>query len=66
MLDERDLNYKSYFTEGDSATATHEDYHSHNTEQLDVEQVKSLLLSLPEIRAELADWAGLASLAKAM
>ena len=53
-LDTRDLNYKPFFSEG-----THEgrleDYHSHNTERLDVEGVKQLLLSLPEVRAELAD-----------
>lgn len=53
MLDMRDLNYKPYFTEGEHKTARTEDYHSHNTERLDVEGVKSLLLTLPEIRAEL-------------
>lgn len=54
--DTRDLNYKSYFSEGDVETVAHEDYHSHNTEQLDVEGVKNLLLSLPEVQAELASW----------
>ncbi|HGG65098.1 MAG TPA: UDP-glucose 4-epimerase, partial [Rhodobacteraceae bacterium] len=39
-------------------TVEQPDYHSHNTEQLDVEGVKSLLLTLPEIQAELADWKG--------
>lgn len=53
MLDMRDLNYKPYFTEGEHKTARNEDYHSHNTERLDVEGVKALLLTLPEIRAEL-------------
>lgn len=52
-LDSRDLNYAAYFSEGETATVMKEDYHSHNTERLDVEGVKSLLLSLPEIRAEL-------------
>lgn len=56
--DIRDLNYTAYFTEGDSATAQLEDYHSHNAERLDTEGVKSLLLSLPEIKSELADWRG--------
>ena len=54
MLDMRDLNYKPYFTEGEQETQQHEDYHSHNTTQLDVSGVKELLLKLPEIRAALA------------
>lgn len=57
-MDDRDLNYKAYFSEGDQVTARHADYHSHNTRQLDVEGVKALLLSLPEIRAELDGLAG--------
>ena len=53
-LDSRDLNYKAYFTEGDNKTTQFEDYHSHNAQQLDVARVKELLLSLPEVQAELA------------
>ena len=53
MLDMRDLNYKPYFTEGERETKQHTDYHSHNTEHLDVAGVKNLLLTLPEILAEL-------------
>jgi UDP-glucose 4-epimerase len=53
VLDQRNLNYKAYFTEGQQDIVQHEDYHSHNTERLDVAGVKALLLSLPEIRAEL-------------
>lgn len=53
-MDSRDLNYKAYFSEGEQETARHDDYHSHNTERLDVEGVKKLLLSLPEIRSELS------------
>ena len=56
QLDERDLNYSSYFDEGEEKTAELEDYHSHNTEQLDVNGVKELLLSLPEVRSELDSW----------
>lgn len=55
-MDARDLNYKAYFSEGDQEIVAHEDYHSHNTERLDVEGVKQLLLTLPEVRAELEDW----------
>ena len=56
ILDRRDLNYKPYFSEGDPKTIAQEDYHSHNTKQLDVEGIKKLLLTLPEIQAELATW----------
>ncbi len=55
-MDGRDLNYQAYFSEGDQETMRHEDYHSHNTERLDVAGVKELLLSLPEVRAELETW----------
>lgn len=58
QLDARDLNYPAYFSEGDDLDSEREDYHSHNTEQLDVEGVKQLLLSLPEVRAQLAIWKG--------
>ena len=56
MLDMRDLNYKSYFAEGEPKTKQHSDYHSHNTERLDVAGVKELLLTLPEVQAELTSW----------
>lgn len=55
-LDTRDLNYKTYFSEGDTETAHFEDYHSHNTDRLDVDGVKDLLLTLPEVRTELENW----------
>ncbi len=55
-MDGRDLNYKAYFSEGEQETAQREDYHSHNTQQLNVEEVKSLLLSLPEIQNDLRTW----------
>lgn len=50
--DNRDLNYKQYFAKGDVKTSLIEDYHSHNTEQLDVDGMKKLLSSLPYIRSE--------------
>lgn len=56
-LDERDLNYNAYFSEGKDETKTYDDYHSHNTERLDVEGTKALLMSLPEVQKEVADWA---------
>ena len=52
-LDDRNLNYNKYFTEGDSETASLEDYTSHNTYRLSVDEVEELLQTLPEIKNEL-------------
>jgi len=52
-LDSRDLNYSEYFEEGEPRHASLESYTSQNTKQLDVEGVKALLLTIPEIRQEL-------------
>ena len=51
--DNRDLNYAQYFSEGEEKISQQEDYTSHNTERLDVEQVKQLLLKLDFIQEEL-------------
>ena len=51
--DNRDLNYDQYFVEGETRISTIDDYTSHNTERLDVEGVKSLLLTLDYIRSAL-------------
>jgi UDP-N-acetylglucosamine 4,6-dehydratase/5-epimerase len=56
VLDDRSLNYALYFTKGDKKEMQLEDYHSHNTKQLNVKQVEKLLLSLPEVQAELKGW----------
>jgi len=48
--DTRDLNYDKYFVEGQEKVSVIEDYHSHNTRRLNVEEMKSLLLQLGEIR----------------
>jgi len=52
-LDSRDLNYSEYFEEGEPRRAALEAYASHNTKRLDVEGVKTLLLTVPEVRQEL-------------
>jgi len=44
--DDRDLNYNKYFVEGETKVSAQSDYTSHNTERLDVEDVKALLLKL--------------------
>jgi UDP-N-acetylglucosamine 4,6-dehydratase/5-epimerase len=50
--DTRDLNYGKYFLEGEIKVSTVVEYTSHNTVQLDVEGMKSLLLKLPMVRKD--------------
>ena len=51
--DNRNLNYDQYFTNGDTSVAEIEEYHSHNTERLDIEGMKKLLLKLELIQKDL-------------
>jgi UDP-N-acetylglucosamine 4,6-dehydratase len=51
--DDRDLNYKKYFVEGEQRISELDDYTSHNTQRLDVNEVKQLLLKLDYIQKEL-------------
>lgn len=51
--DNRDLNYNKFFVEGELSIATLDDYTSHNTERLDIEGVKQLLLKLDFIQEQL-------------
>ncbi len=53
-LDARDLDYELYFDEGDDSDEVLDPYHSHNADQLDGESLKSLLMQLPAVQAELA------------
>ena len=54
-MDERDLNYAPYVSEGDTERHAREDYHSHNAERLDVPGVEALVGGLPEVGAALAE-----------
>lgn len=51
--DNRDLNYATFFTDGETQITDMEDYHSHNTERLTVPQVKELLLNLDYVQKAL-------------
>jgi UDP-N-acetylglucosamine 4,6-dehydratase len=51
--DNRDLNYKKYFVEGEQNISELDDYTSHNTERLDVPGIKELLLKLDFIKEQL-------------
>ncbi|OZT76869.1 polysaccharide biosynthesis protein [Salinicoccus roseus] len=54
--DSRDLNYDKYFVEGDKELSSEEEYNSHNTTRLNVEQVKEKLLKLEYVQQELKEW----------
>jgi UDP-glucose 4-epimerase len=51
--DARDLNYDEYFVEGQERVSNFEDYHSHNTYRLNIEEMKELLLKLDLIKDDL-------------
>lgn len=51
--DTRDLNYDKFFVEGEEKISMIEDYHSHNTNRLDVAGMKQLLLKLDIIKKDI-------------
>jgi UDP-glucose 4-epimerase len=51
--DTRDLNYTKYFAKGQKFISNNEDYTSHNTELLNIRDLKKLLMSLDLIKDEL-------------
>ncbi|TWT80853.1 UDP-glucose 4-epimerase [Planctomycetes bacterium CA13] len=58
-MDDRDLNYAKFFSEGEQVSQQLTDYDSESTEQLNVSEVCELLLSLPEVREQLDSWKSL-------
>ena len=54
--DNRTLNYDNYFTKGNKDLEKIEQYHSHNTERLDVEGMKKLLMKLPLFNKDIEDY----------
>lgn len=54
--DTRDLNYDKYFEDGDQRLSNNYEYNSHNTERLNVEEIKQKLLQLDYVRSELKGW----------
>ena len=49
QADDRDLNYEKYFSKGQKKTFK-EEYNSNNTDRLNVEEMKNLLLELPDVQ----------------
>jgi UDP-glucose 4-epimerase len=52
-LDARTLDYSKYVDDGEDEAAGAPDFDSDNTEQMDVEQAKALIASLPEMQSVL-------------
>jgi UDP-glucose 4-epimerase len=52
--DMRDLNYEKYFDKGDGRITNSSEFHSHNTRQLDIAEMKDILLKLSCISDALA------------
>jgi UDP-N-acetylglucosamine 4,6-dehydratase/5-epimerase len=49
--DLRDLNYGSYIDKGEKEISNSEDYNSHNTKRLNVDEMKSLLMKLAFVQS---------------
>lgn len=56
--DQRDLNYSKFFDDGEEIVTQAHEYHSHNTNQLNHEELKKMILSLYEVRDELKEYFG--------
>jgi UDP-glucose 4-epimerase len=56
--DNRDLNYNVYFAQGEETLSREEDYHSHNTRRLSVDEMAEMLMRLDVVRREVAAWRG--------
>lgn len=54
--DKRDLNYDKFYIDGDQKLTSEEEYNSHNTQRLNVEQIKEKLLALGYVKNELKGW----------
>lgn len=54
--DTRDLNYEKFFDEGDKELSTQDEYNSHNTTRLTVDEIKEKLMELDYVREELKQW----------
>lgn len=56
--DSRDLNYSAFFSSGEAEISLSEDYTSHNTHRLTIDEVVNILLKLDYIQQELAGGPG--------
>lgn len=54
--DTRDLNYNKFVDDGEEVVTEAGDYHSHNTKQLNENELKNMLLKLTEIQDDLKEF----------
>jgi UDP-N-acetylglucosamine 4,6-dehydratase/5-epimerase len=54
--DTRDLNYEKYFEQGNEKLSIDQEYNSHNTHRLNIEQIKEKLMELRYVKEELDKW----------
>lgn len=54
--DERDLNYSKFFEDGEKVITEADEYNSHNTYRLNEEELRAMLLELPEIQDDLKEF----------
>lgn len=57
--DFRDLNYSKFFTEGEKSFSLSNDYHSHNTYRLSIQEIKEKLLTLHFVKDKLSEFKSL-------
>ena len=55
-VDNRDLNYDIYVNSGSPKFSSNTEYNSHNTQRLNVSQIKEKLIKLDEVKEALAEW----------
>lgn len=54
--DGRDLNYSKYFENGEEVITEADEYNSHNTYRLNEEELRKMLIELPEIQDDLKEF----------
>ena len=54
--DTRDLNYTQFFEEGEEVITEADEYHSHNTQILNEDELTKMLLNLKEIQKDLMEF----------
>ena len=54
--DNRDLNYNKFFDDGEEIISQADEYHSHNTYQLNGDELKKLIINLYETQHELKEF----------
>ena len=54
--DQRDLNYDKYFVDGNICLSSSDEYNSHNTQRLTIDEIKDKLYKLNYIQKELRSW----------